>query len=111
MNYKIQIVTESARRAVIYDSYEEAEAAGFMLGHGIGGSQLRSELVGKPKIERLHGPMWGGWRDANGEGIYFNDNGRDQPDGEIASYSPSPGPVDHYLVRYEDVASYEVLSR
>lgn len=111
MEHKIQIVSDKARNGQIFDSYEAAEAAGFKLnGERVGGQQLRDELVGKPVFANLCGPMWGGYRDAAGEGIYFT-NSRDNPASEIANYSPSKGPVDHYLVRYEDWESYELLSR
>ena len=115
IKHKIQIVTDKARQAQIFDSYEAAAGAGYKQQPIAPDAErarhiLRAELRDKPPIAGLCGPMWGGYRDANGEGIYFAGSG-DNPSGEIASYSPSHGPIDHYLVRYEDWESYDLLSR
>lgn len=115
MNFKIVIVTSDPEAdmgltSALFDNYEQVEAAGYKRGERLGASHLREELRGQPSLDRLCGPMWGGWRDQAGEGIYFQGSG-DDPNGEIASYSPSQGPVDHYLIRYEDYEANERLSR
>jgi hypothetical protein len=111
MQTKIQIVSNMAREAVILDDFEAVKAAGYELGQrDYEHSLLRDELRGHPTIKGFHGPMWGGWRDAEGQSIYFENHG-DGPDGVIVDYSPSKGPVDHYLLRYEDAGTCDLLSR
>lgn len=73
------------------------------------GSHLRAELQGQPSTEDLCGPMWGGWRDADGE-MVFLENDRD-PTSPVESYSRSKGPIVAYVVRYETWETYEVMSR
>lgn len=109
---KIQIVTTAASISLMFDSFEEAEAAGFERAgpDKVGGSQLRPELRGQPMLKGLAGPMWGGWHDAEGRSIYFQGQG-DRPDAEIAPYSPGKLPVAYHVIRYEDWGSYDLLSR
>ena len=108
--FKIQIVSERASKAEVFDSFEAAEAAGYKREgpDRVGGSQLRDELRGQPQIKGLCGPMWGGFHDAEGKSIYFKQN--DKSD-EVESYSPSKGPVAYHLIRYEDWESNDLLSR
>lgn len=73
------------------------------------GTHLRPELRGQPRIKGLCGPMWGGWKDADGESI-FPINDRD-PESPPLSYSPSQGPVAAVVIRYETWEAYEVYSR
>lgn len=109
--FKIEIVSAMASKREEFDSFEAAEAAGYKREgpERVGGSQLRPELRGQPQIKGLAGPMWGGYRDANGESIYFKRNDNDL--NEVESYSPSKGPVAYHLLRYEDWGSNDLLSR
>ncbi len=73
------------------------------------GAHLRPELQNQPILADMCGPMWGGWRDANGESVFLEDD-RD-PNSAPKSYSPSQGPVAYVVVRYETWEAYERMSR
>ena len=76
---------------------------------GEANSRLRPELRDKPEIEGFAGPMWGGWRDAAGEPVYY-ESGRDLDENARQSYG-SQEPVTGYLVRYETWEAYDIYSR
>lgn len=60
------------------------------------GTHLREEIRGEPKIKTLCGPMWGGYRDSEGECIFDDDAA------EKAS---------EVWMRYETWKAYDVYSR
>lgn len=73
------------------------------------GKHLRPELRGEPVIADHCGPMWGGWRDEDGEHIFLTDD-RD-PASPHRPYSPSKKPVAAKVIRYETWSAYEAYSR
>ena len=81
---KYQIVTNFARSVEIIDAADTIgafEDRGYRYRGDETGAHLREELRGQPKFDGLCGPMWGGT--SNGQPV----------------------------IRYEDWASYELLSR
>lgn len=72
------------------------------------GTHLRDELRGQPTLEGMCGPMWGGWRDAEGNSVFLEDD-RD-PTSKPKPYSDA-GPIVAYVVRYETWEAYDALSR
>jgi hypothetical protein len=114
MKFKIHIVTNKAREAVIFDSFEALEAAGYQLEELSPDALacqrvLRPELRDRPRIKGMAGASWGGWRDANGEHVFL-ENDYD-PASQPKPYSPSMGPIDHFLLRFEDWETCDLLSR
>ena len=70
---------------------------------------LRPELQGQPVVPNMCGGMWGGWRDAEGNYVFL-ENDRDH-ESMPKLYSRNKGPIVAYVVRYETWETYEVLSR
>ena len=77
---------------------EELEARLTLLDK-VGGDHLRPQLRGQPVADGMAGPTCGGWRDANGEYVFL-ENDYD-PTSEPKSYSKHEGPIAFYVVRYD----------
>lgn len=70
-------------------------------------SHLRPELQNQPALKGLCGPMWGGWRNDEGQSVFLED---DNDLTSVTSYS-AKGPIAAVVIRYETWATYERMSR